>query len=652
MASSNELITTQRKAGVDLTDWQYRVVIPGITPGVFVKATEDDVFGFILLNKPRKGESARVAMFGRTLARIEEANVLVRGTRLIVSASGSLKSALIDSSTRMGILLENTLENDQIAEIILYPQQLGVVFAMLSKIEFLSLPSAAQNGYFVEDDGITIRATFSTSVNIERPAAGERAFIGFNLGADLKQALLEQADANDLTELIFTYAVEAADLEVNGISIPENSMELRDHIFRVSRKPEQIFEAADLEFDAIPEDLTRRVDAVLPTIVSIEFVTNPTNPAVGYITGAPVQIAVTFSEDVIVGGLNNIGLIIMPGENTTQELHYALSPEMNKLLFQGAVLAGWEGFLGGIIIPADPLVLHSGTSIQDAATNNANLAFAEIPANPAQSVRLRTESLSALSYENSPLPNQGDNYKIGDAIRLRATFTGDVSLDDTAGNLRSYIELAIGVNARQATRVAADDGADYLIYEYVVVEGDIDSDGINVPANSFTVGDDVITGSNGNVLADANLFTHAALVISVSRMVRGVRTTITAINFISNAGVDQTYMDGDVITLNITFDTNVYHEMNDGISIVVQDGGNAQIFNYATIDNLVLIGTQFIRFQATVATATWVSDADGLSIEANALVLAAGSTIKDVAGNDAIITHNAIPAQVLHKVSV
>ena len=212
-------------------------------------------------------------------------------------------------------------------------------------------------------------------------------------------------------------------------------------------------------------------------------------------------------------------------------------------------------------------------------------------------------------------------YSIGDSIQITVTFNEDVSVTGAP-----QLELAIGSSNRTAEYESTDGSA--AVFSYTVAEDDSDSDGISVAANKLSLNGGSIKDAAGN---DANL-SHNALAAQDGHMVDGIRPTVSAISIFSGgAGYDDVFNIGDEMFANISF------------SEAVRIGGEPQL----TLD-----------FDGEAKTAEWIGDlffdfsyliqegdldTDGVAIGANALSLN-GGTIKDAAGNDAVLTHDAVGA--------
>jgi hypothetical protein len=115
--------------------------------------------------------------------------------------------------------------------------------------------------------------------------------------------------------------------------------------------------------------------------------------------------------------------------------------------------------------------------------------------------------------------------------------------------------------------------------------------------------------------------------------------TVTNVSFTSDAGTDNTYKIGDIISISITFSETVTVTSTPRIPIL---GLSSKFANYSSGS-----GTNTLVFTYTVAALD--NDANGLAITVNALELNSG-TIRDAASNNATLTHAAVADQSAHKV--
>jgi hypothetical protein len=115
---------------------------------------------------------------------------------------------------------------------------------------------------------------------------------------------------------------------------------------------------------------------------------------------------------------------------------------------------------------------------------------------------------------------------------------------------------------------------------------------------------------------------------------------ISSVALTSNAGADNTYKAGDVVSATVTF-TDVVN-VTGTPQLTLNVGGSNKVANYASGT-----GTAALVFSYTIQAGD--TDTNGISIGANALALNSG-TIKDVTTADATITHSSVADNASHKV--
>ena len=209
-------------------------------------------------------------------------------------------------------------------------------------------------------------------------------------------------------------------------------------------------------------------------------------------------------------------------------------------------------------------------------------------------------------------------YGIGDSIEVTVTFSEDVSVIGTP-----RLELDIGSVPKSAEYERAQGSA--VMFSYTVAEGDSDSDGIAIEADKLTLNGGSIKDSADN---DANL-PHNALPAQEDHRVDGIRPTIWRVYL--SGGFGKPYTVGNRIRVRVEFTESA------------RISGRPQL----TLD-----------FDGTPKTSEWSGgwrgsfsyaiqegdrDSDGVAIGANAISLN-GGTVRDGAGNDAVLAHGAVAA--------
>ena len=126
----------------------------------------------------------------------------------------------------------------------------------------------------------------------------------------------------------------------------------------------------------------------------------------------------------------------------------------------------------------------------------------------------------------------------------------------------------------------------------------------------------------------------------VLTVVDSTAPTVSTVAVTSDAGSDDTYGTGEAIEVTVTFSEAV--TVTGSPQLAVKVGAGERQAAYASGS-----GTAALVFSYTVAAGD--ADTDGIEVEQNKLALN-GGTIKDTAGNAAVLTHSALAAQASHKV--
>ena len=115
-------------------------------------------------------------------------------------------------------------------------------------------------------------------------------------------------------------------------------------------------------------------------------------------------------------------------------------------------------------------------------------------------------------------------------------------------------------------------------------------------------------------------------------------TTVSKLEITSDPGTDRTYAAGDEIQVTVTFSETV--EVTGTPQLRLELGGGQRTADYGGGS-----GTAALVFGYTVAGGE--SDTDGVGVEADSL---SGGTIRDGAGHNAVLEHEAVTPQAGHKV--
>ncbi len=241
-------------------------------------------------------------------------------------------------------------------------------------------------------------------------------------------------------------------------------------------------------------------------------------------------------------------------------------------------------------------------------------------------------------------------YGIGDSIKATVTFSESVTVAGTP-----QLELDIGGGTGEAAEYESVEGS-AVVFSYTVAEGDLDDDGIAIGANKLTLNSGSIKDAADNA---ANL-SHDALSAQTEHKVDGVRPTISSVSFVSSTGgSDGVYTAGETLTASVEFDEEVIVTSVPQLELDFEGTDKLADFDYAlpkcegmfcgfSPGPWAVRGIQ-LMFDYTVLSGD--SDSDGVAVGANAVGLNGGA-IKDAAGNDAVLTHDAVAEDANFKVNI
>ena len=332
---------------------------------------------------------------------------------------------------------------------------------------------------------------------------------------------------------------------------------------------------------AVSDQSSHKVDGVVPTIATTNGV-RITSSAQTYTVGTKIQATVTFTEAVTVTGTPQLALTI---GSSSKNANYKSGSPGTALVFEYTVASG-DDDTDGISIAANSL---SGT-LKDASGNAATLTHAALATQTSHKVI--TDAPYAVDGGISIQSNGQVNgtYKAGAKIIVYMKFNTSITVTGTP-----QLTLKIGNADREAsyTRIYNDGTHPYLVFEYTVAAGDVDTDGIEIEANSLSLNGGTIKTAGKNAI-----LTHAALAIQTGHLVDGVAPTISGITMHSTP-TNSTYKVGDDIEIKVTFTETVRVNTTSGTPRLTFKIGTAdKIAAYTAGD-----GTQNIRFKYRVAAA-------------------------------------------------
>ena len=515
------------------------------------------------------------------------------------------------------------------------------------------------------DEIIEVSVDFGQSVT-----AGDLAHVILGLDTDLAEKLAEYASGNGTNVLVFRYAVDESDRDDDGISVdlPENQ-----EITATDKEDVPYDHDPVGAINSLDEDPNHKIfgfltsgDQTPPTVRAVTISGGPASSNDTYELNEQIVVQAIFDETVRIVGQAHIELNI--GGKIRQAVHpnpfLPADPGLSigqRIRFYYLVREGDVDDDGVSIIASslmlDGATIEDGGSIADEAGNPALLAHHGVPDHPEHLVSAPDNTAPTISSVRIVSdPGDDDTYGEGDVVAMVAFFSEDVIVTGTP-----QLELDFDGTAKTADYVSTfgSEVADpsEVKFTYTVALNDSDADGIAIGNNALTLNGGTIQDESEN---DADL-TFKAIPSQSGHMVDSSDTTpptVSSLEITSDPGEDDTYGLGDSIEVTVTFSEDVavtetpQLELDfDGTAKTAEysiTGGSPGVFgtNTTTLATTSSYGPTAV-FTYTVALDE--SDTDGIAISADKLSLN-GGTIRDEAGNDATLTHDALAADSGHKV--
>ena len=230
-------------------------------------------------------------------------------------------------------------------------------------------------------------------------------------------------------------------------------------------------------------------------------------------------------------------------------------------------------------------------------------------------------------------------YGIGDRIEVTVTFSEDVTVTGSP-----QLELRIGSKTKNAAYKSTTGSK--VVFSYTVAVGDSDPDGISIEADKIDLdGGSIKDGENND--ADHS---DTELSAQSGHKVDGIRPTITRVYFIgSSSGQDDVHTSGEWLPAGVSFSENIYVGGHPGPQLKLNLEGTTRYADLYSVrgecnEPICVSGSRgrygkYASFAYTIVRGDL--DLDGVAINANSVVLSGGS-IRDGAGNDAVLTHSAV----------
>ncbi len=507
----------------------------------------------------------------------------------------------------------------------------GSLAPAVSRIRFHPslLPSG---GTYTKGDTMWLEVWFDQSVSVSGSPR-----LGLQIGSRTRQANGELS-ATDAHLMLFSYRVQAGDVDPDGVSIGANALTLNGG---------SIVSAADgtvnavLTHDAVA--VGRKVDGgpVTAPVVNRMLFNAATAPASGtYTKGTTIWVEVWFDQKVAVSGIPQLGLSI---GSRTRQANGQLSTSNAQLVFFSYRVQAGDVDPNGVSIGADAMTLNGGSIVAAVdGTTTAALTHDAVAADATRKVDggpVTAPVVTTVRFNAATAPASG-TYTKGDTIWVEVWFDQDVTVGGTP-----QLGLGIGSRTRQASGQLGTTYARLMFFSYRVQAGEADADGVAIGANALTLnGGSIAAAADGTTNA---VLTHDAVAADATRKVDGGPITapvVTTVRFdTATAPASGFYPQGSTIVIEVLFDQDVT------VGGTPQLGLDIGSRTRQADGQLSPANAQIVVFRYRVQADD--VDTDGVAIGTNALTLNGGSIVAAIDGTtNAVLTHDAVAADATRKV--
>ncbi len=370
----------------------------------------------------------------------------------------------------------------------------------VERIVFLGL--AAGDSTYYRGEAVRVRVAFTRHIAVE--TSGGEPHVELTVGAATRRAELV---AWKLNRMDFRYVVQADDFDGDGVSVPANGLKLNGAA--VTAKDAASVDA-DVAHGVAEGGASRKVDG------------SQYRPQGPTLSGEGASVA-----EGGAGAETDLGFAVRlappAASRVTVDYADAGSGTATSGVDYAAIGGGTLTFEPGDTLQTVWVKVRGDDAVEDDETVVLSLSGAA-------GAELATSTVTGtIVDDDGPEPRgptverivfrglaAGDStYYRGEAVRVRVAFTRHIAMEMSGG--KPHVELTVGAATRRAELVAWK--LNRMDFRYVVQAGDLDGDGVSVPANGLKLNGATVKARNGPAL-DANP-AHGAAEGGASRKVDG-----------------------------------------------------------------------------------------------------------------------------------
>ena len=405
-------------------------------------------------------------------------------------------------------------------------------------------------------------------------------YISLTVGEDVYNAsYLSGSGSKSLT---FRYTIQAGDEDINGVELA-SAINLNGGSVQFASSG--VLSNAPTVLDGIPTSEIR-VDTSAPVIIG----NTPPIPGT-YTESDTLFFVMTYDTQVVVTGTPRISLNI---GGVTRYANYLGGSGSSTIFFTYTVQAADTDNDG--IVQNSPLELNGGT-IKDVGNNNASLTFV---AGDTSLVNVN----GAAPFVQSVTKPTAQTYFNGNTISFSLVFNETV----TVASGTPSVDITIGSTTKSAGYISGS-GSNTLVFQYLVVNPDLDNNGIAINNIITLNGATIRNGSS----VDSVLLLPIPLTPSV--LVYGIFPSIVSVT----APTDNDYITASVLDFSVLFSEDILVTNTPRLAIDI--GGSVKYANYISGS-----GTSSLVFRYTVGAPD--NDNDGITFNSTTVDLNTTGTIK------------------------
>ncbi len=544
----------------------------------------------------------------------------------------------------------NNPDRDNRCEITIIDDDPGII-----DVRIASTP--ARDETYGVGETIRIGATFSRAVEVDGNPA-----LGLQVGSNWRSA--RYLWGSGTRRLAFGYTVRSEDRDEDGVSMgggyQDSEGQWHNFINHTAVTAVGTDTVAYRAYAGIGHQSRHKVNGNLTPIgTGMEITSTPASGDSTYRYGETITVGLTFSAAVDVDGTVLLNARVGTGDSTWRGVRYQEGSGTRTLVFGYTVQSrdlDTDGFRVEGSYVQDGVRRGFGGSgtvkVKGSDTDVVPPNFSGLSDQSGHKLDGRPYART-ISITSTPTASS-DTYGKGDTIQVSIDFGQAV---DAADTVFAIIRMGSVWNQRHPP-VVSGSGTDTLRFEYEVVEGDRDSNGIDAflphGLGIRAAGTDIayVPNPGGETPSMGEDPAHKVDGRLIGNDTRA--PTISSITFTDSPGpgADSTYVAGDYIGVWVTFSESVLATGTPQVELDI--GGTARMAEFGklsggrTIDPKVQsVANATVIFGYTVQEGD--VDSDGISIGENKVSLN-GGTIKDGANNAAVLTHSAVATDPGHKV--